>query len=66
MTSSDSLDKETYVNYCFIVRGKYGSFLDAKQYILNKDDSHLLYDRCSFSPLVCKERISQEVEYETS
>lgn len=58
------LDKETYVNYCFIVRGKYRSFLDAKQYILDKDDSHLLYDKCSFSPLVCKERILPEVEYE--
>ena len=60
------LDRETYVNYCFIVRGRYGSFLEVKQHILDMDDSSLLYDRCSFSPLVCKERITQEVGYETS
>jgi len=54
---SDDLDKETYVNYCFIVRGKYGSFLEVKEYILENTDSKMLFDKCSFSPLICKERV---------
>jgi hypothetical protein len=55
--SDNDLDKETFINFSFIIRGKYGDFLKIKEYILENTDGKLLYDRCSFSPLICKERI---------
>jgi hypothetical protein len=56
------LDKDTYINYCFILRGKYRDFLKIKEFILDSNESKLLFDKCSFSPLICKERIPTEEE----
>jgi hypothetical protein len=49
------LDKETWLNCAFVVRCKYGEFIDIKRYIMEGIDCKLLYDRCTFRNLVVKE-----------
>jgi len=54
------LDKETYLNYCFILRGKYGEFLKIKEFVNDNTGAKLLFDKVSFASLICKEKIPQE------
>lgn len=60
---TDGLEGDTFVNYCFICRGKIRDFWEIKKFILdNEEDSQILFDKISLSNLICKERITHEEE----
>jgi len=58
--NNNDLNLATFLNSAFIIRGKYSDFLKIKQYILEKTESKLLFDKVSFANLIVKEKIPQE------